>query len=82
MTRPRYTAHRRLGAVVAVVLMATAGPAILPAGAATGTGSLPVTAPAAPADATTPVLKPGDKVLGMGRTGFLSQDADDFALRH
>ncbi|AVH93724.1 VCBS repeat-containing protein (plasmid) [Streptomyces sp. WAC00288] len=81
MTRSGYTAHRRLGAVVAVVLMATAGPAVLPAGATTGTGSLPVTAPAAPADATAPVLKPGDKVLGMGRTGFLSQDADDFTLR-
>ncbi|MFH8717305.1 FG-GAP repeat domain-containing protein [Streptomyces zaomyceticus] len=81
MARPRYTAHRRLGAVVAVVLMATAGPAVLTAGAATGSGSLPGAAPAAPADATAPVLKPGDKVLGMGRTGFLSQDADDFALR-
>ncbi|QES04211.1 VCBS repeat-containing protein [Streptomyces venezuelae] len=80
MSRPRSTAVRRLGAFVAVVLMATAGPAVLPAGAATGTGSLPGAAPAATADATAPVLKPGDKVLGMGRTGFLSQDADDYTL--
>ncbi|MFD6363678.1 FG-GAP repeat domain-containing protein [Streptomyces roseolus] len=82
MAHPRSTAPRRLGAVVAVVLMATAGPAVLPAGAATGTGSLPVAAPAATADATAPVLTPGDRVLGLGRTGFLSQDADDFTLRH
>ncbi|GGR39951.1 FG-GAP repeat domain-containing protein [Streptomyces roseolus] len=77
MTHPRSTARRRLGAVVAVVLMATAGPAVLPAGAATGTGSLPVAAPAATADATAPVLKPGDSVSGVGRTGFLSRDAAD-----
>ncbi|MEU9855318.1 VCBS repeat-containing protein [Streptomyces sp. NPDC047974] len=81
MAHPGSTTPRRLGAVVAVVLMATAGPAVLPAGAATGTGSLPVAAPAATADVTAPVLKPGDRVLGMGRTGFLSQDADDFTLR-
>ncbi|WP_406134346.1 FG-GAP repeat domain-containing protein [Streptomyces zaomyceticus] len=80
MSRPRSTAGRRLGAFVAVVLMATAGPAVLPAGAATGTGSLPVAAPAATADATASLLKPGDKVLGLGRTGFLSRDADDYTL--
>ncbi|MFF8415316.1 FG-GAP repeat domain-containing protein [Streptomyces omiyaensis] len=80
MTRPRSTARHRLGPIIAVVLMATAGPAVLPAGAATGTGSLPVAAPAATADATASVLKPGDRVLGLGRTGFLSRDADDYTL--
>ncbi|MFJ8132888.1 FG-GAP repeat domain-containing protein [Streptomyces hydrogenans] len=76
MTRHRPTARHRLGAVVAVVLMATAGPAVLPAGAA-GTDSLSVAAPAATADITTPLLKPGDSVWGLGRTGFLSWDAED-----
>ncbi|NML50208.1 VCBS repeat-containing protein [Streptomyces sp. R302] len=77
MTHPRSTAHRRLGAVVAVVLMATAGPAVLPAGAATGTGALPVAAPAATSDVTAPLFKPGDTVWGLGRTGFLTWDAAD-----
>ncbi|MFJ3099641.1 FG-GAP repeat domain-containing protein [Streptomyces hydrogenans] len=81
MTRPRSTARHRLGSIVAVVLMATAGPAALPAHAATGTSSLPVAAPAATADTTAPLLKPGDRVLGLGRTGFLSKDADDYTLR-
>ncbi|MFG3188337.1 FG-GAP repeat domain-containing protein [Streptomyces omiyaensis] len=66
---------RRLGAVVAVVLMATAGPAVLPAGAA-APGS-PAAAPAATADVTAPLLDPGDSVRGLGRTGFLSWDAKD-----
>ncbi|MFD6250456.1 FG-GAP repeat domain-containing protein [Streptomyces roseolus] len=76
MTHPRSTARHRLGAVVAVVLMATAGPAVLPA-AAVGTGPFPAAAPAATADATAPALKPGDSVSGVGRTGFLSRDAAD-----
>ncbi|MFE4657258.1 FG-GAP repeat domain-containing protein [Streptomyces hydrogenans] len=80
MTRPRSTARHRLGPIVAVVLMATAGPAALPAHAATGTSSLPVAAPVATVDATAHLLKPGDKVLGLGRTGFLSKDADDYTL--
>ncbi|MEV6200205.1 VCBS repeat-containing protein [Streptomyces sp. NPDC051771] len=75
MARPRSTAPRRLGAIVAVVLMATAGPAVLPAGAATG--SVPVAAPAATTDLTAPLLKPGDSIWGMGRTGFLSWDGED-----
>ncbi|WP_306313516.1 FG-GAP repeat domain-containing protein [Streptomyces hydrogenans] len=80
MTRPRSTARHRLGPIIAVVLMATAGPAALPAHAATGTSSLPVAAPAATADATASLLKPGDRVLGLGRTGFLTKDADDYTL--
>ncbi|MFB7279366.1 FG-GAP repeat domain-containing protein [Streptomyces hydrogenans] len=77
MTRHRPTARHRLGAVVAVVLLATAGPAVLPAGAAAGTGALPVAAPSATADAAAPLLKPGDSVWGLGRTGFLTWDADN-----
>ncbi|MFF6898298.1 FG-GAP repeat domain-containing protein [Streptomyces hydrogenans] len=77
MTRHRPTTRRRLGAVVAVVLLATAGPAVLPAGAATGTGSQAVAAPAATADATASLLKPGDDVWGLGRTGFLTWGGDD-----
>ncbi|WP_282694899.1 VCBS repeat-containing protein [Streptomyces sp. CC208A] len=76
MTHHRSTAARRLGAVIAVVLMATAGPAVLPAGAAP-TGSVPVAAIAGTADATAPLLKPGDTIWGLGRTGFLSWDAED-----
>ncbi|MFD4372632.1 FG-GAP repeat domain-containing protein [Streptomyces sp. NPDC058486] len=77
--RTSRSAGRRLGvAAVAALLLASAGPAVLPATAAGPPAG--ATAPAAPAgtdDAVSPLLKPGDSVRGLGRTGFLSQEGDD-----
>ncbi|MER5965390.1 VCBS repeat-containing protein [Streptomyces sp. NPDC002057] len=67
----RAPARRAGTAVIAALLLAGA----LPATAAGAHSGLVAATVGTTADALTPALKPGDSVLGMGRTGFLSKEA-------
>ncbi|MFE5595831.1 FG-GAP repeat domain-containing protein [Streptomyces sp. NPDC056549] len=66
---------RRFVVGVAVALAVTAGGLAAPAFAAAP--AFMVALSTGTADATAPVLKSGDSVWGLGRTGYLTWDADD-----